>query len=86
RWLGRLRQLKPRWLFDLPLVIFLLVLLIFTIHRRSGQAVFLIPLTVMGFTTIVAEVALILSFQSQLGLVYSKISLLFTIFMAGLFV
>ncbi|MGQ9800922.1 MAG: fused MFS/spermidine synthase [Candidatus Saccharicenans sp.] len=85
RWLGQLQQLKRRWLFNLPLALFLVVLLIFIIRSRATRAVFLIPLTIMGFTTIVAEVALILSFQSQLGLVYSKISLLFTIFMTGLF-
>jgi predicted neutral ceramidase superfamily lipid hydrolase len=45
----------------------------------------MLPVAVMGFTTIVAEVALILAFQSRLGLVYSKISLLFTVFMFGLF-
>ncbi|MBC7348358.1 MAG: fused MFS/spermidine synthase [Candidatus Aminicenantes bacterium] len=85
RWLVHLQQLKRSMLFDLPLALFLFVLLIFIVRRRATQAVFLIPLTVMGFTTIVAEVALILSFQSQLGLIYSKISLLFTIFMTGLF-
>lgn len=85
RWLGQLTRLNRRWLFDLPLALFLLVLLIFIIRRRKNRAIFLIPLTIMGFTTIVAEIALILSFQSQLGLVYSKISFLFTLFMTGLF-
>jgi spermidine synthase len=45
----------------------------------------MLPVAVMGFTTLVAEVALILTFQSRFGLVYSKISLLFTMFMFGLF-
>lgn len=85
RWLGHLPRLNHRWLFDLPLALFLFFLLIFILYRRKTRTIFLIPLATMGFTTIVAEVALILSFQSQLGLVYSKISLLFTLFMTGLF-
>lgn len=85
RWLGHLPRLNRRWLFDLPLALFLSFLLILIIPRRITRTIFLIPLATMGFTTIVAEIALILSFQSQLGLVYSKISLLFTLFMAGLF-
>lgn len=83
--LDRLHHLNRFWLFDLPLLLILLMLAIITINRRNNQTVFLLPIIIMGFTTIVAEVALILSFQSRLGLVYSKISLLFTIFMAGLF-
>ncbi len=85
RFLGKLQQLDRFWLFDFPLLLLAVFLLFLLIFRRKGGAVFLLPITVMGFTTIVAEVALILAFQSRLGLVYSQISLLFTIFMAGLF-
>ncbi|MCX8160081.1 MAG: fused MFS/spermidine synthase [Candidatus Saccharicenans sp.] len=85
RGLGRLQGLTRFWLFDLPLLLFLLLILFLLAFRKKSSAAYLLPIMVMGFTTIVAEVALILSFQSRLGLVYSKISLLFTIFMAGLF-
>ncbi len=85
QWLGRLQHLTVFWLFHLPLLLFLLVILFLSLFRKKSGAIYLLPITVMGFTTIVAEVALILAFQSRLGLVYSKISLLFTTFMAGLF-
>jgi len=85
RVLDSLQHLSRFWLFDFPLFLFLALIFCLLALRRKSGAVFLLPVTVMGFTTIVAEVALILTFQSRLGLVYGKISLLFTIFMAGLF-
>ncbi|NPV82202.1 MAG: fused MFS/spermidine synthase [Candidatus Aminicenantes bacterium] len=85
RGLGQLQHQTRFWLFDLPLFLFMLLIMFLIAFRKKGGTIYLLPITVMGFTTIVAEVALILAFQSRLGLVYGKISLLFTIFMAGLF-
>lgn len=86
RWLASFTRLDRRWLFDLPLIIFLTVLAIMFLRRRKSPGVFLLPVMLMGFTTIVAEIALILDFQSQQGLIYSQLSLLFAMFMAGLFI
>lgn len=84
--LGSLNRLKnPFWLFDFPVMLFLALIIFLSLGREKTGAVLMLPVAVMGFTTLVAEVGLILTFQSRLGLVYSKISLLFTMFMFGLF-
>lgn len=80
-----LNSLTRLWLFDLPLLLLLILMIILILNKNSIGPVCLLPLTVMGFTTIIAEIGFILAFQSKLGLVYGKISLLFTMFMLGLF-
>lgn len=80
-----LNRLTRFWLFDLPLLLFLVLMLIFLMNKKSIGPVCFLPLTVMGFTTIIAEIGFIIAFQSRLGLVYGKISLLLTMFMFGLF-
>lgn len=72
------------WLLDFPLLLFLLLLFILWL-RRKRSAFFLVPLASMGFTTIVAEIIVIISFQTLYGYLYHRIALLFTSFMIGLF-
>jgi len=60
-------------------------MLILSLRKKVSSATYLLPLWLMGFTTMVAEVGLILAFQSKLGFIYAKISLLFTMFMFGLY-
>jgi len=72
------------YLFHLPLVlIFLFLILSLTKKNTSWPVVW--PLFFLGFSTMVAEIGLLLSFQVYSGLVYSKIALLLSLFMFGLF-
>lgn len=54
--------------------------------RRRSPLVYLAPVAVMGMTTIMLEIAMIMVFQSFFGYVYSRVSLLLGCFMAGLFI
>ncbi|MFP4081177.1 MAG: hypothetical protein ACLFVG_00310 [Candidatus Aminicenantes bacterium] len=78
-----LSHLSPRWLLDFPLAIFLCILVVLWIARRRSSF-FLVPLAVMGFTTIVFEIMVIISFQTIFGYLYHRISLLLASFMIGL--
>ena len=73
------------WLLDFPLLLFV-CLLIILILRQKKSPFYLVPLAVMGFTTIVAEILVIIAFQTFYGYLYSKVALLLTSFMAGLFI
>lgn len=84
RIMNSLSRLTSFWLLDLPLACFILLLLFFWL-RRIKSSYFLVPLATMGFTTIVFEIIVIISFQVLHGYVYRSISLLLTTFMAGLF-
>lgn len=83
RLFGSLSRLNPSWLFDLPLLLFLLCLLLLGLQKK--KTFFLMtPLAVLGFTTIVTEILLIFSFQTLYGYLYQSIAILFTAFMIGL--
>lgn len=71
-------------MLDLPLGLFLLLLFFFWFKKKE-TSFYLMPLAVMGFTTIAAELILILWFQSVYGFVYGRIALLLAAFMFGLF-
>jgi len=71
------------WLLDLPLILFF-ILLIFIGFQRKASYFVLTPLAVMGFTTIVAEILLIIAYQAFNGYLYQIVALLFAAFMAGL--
>ena len=77
-------KLHSFWLLDLPLILFL-SLLLFLWLRQKKSTFFLVPLAVMGFTTIVVEIIMIIAFQTLYGYVYRSIALLLTFFMIGLF-
>ena len=83
--LSQLNKIRTFWLFDFPLIILLLAMLILSLKKKVSSAIYLLPLWLMGFTTMVTEVGLILAFQSKLGFIYARISLLFTMFMFGLY-
>ena len=80
KWLAKLPSF---WLLDLPLILFVAGLAVAR-RRRSRSGVFLIPVAVMGVTSIVFEIAVILAFQIYFGSVYGRVALLLTSFMAGL--
>jgi sugar (pentulose or hexulose) kinase len=52
--------------------------------RRKASYFVLTPLAVMGFTTIVAEILLIIAYQAFNGYIYHRVALLFAAFMIGL--
>jgi spermidine synthase len=71
------------WLLDIPLLLFVLALILFRIKHKESSF-FLVPLAVLGLTTIACEIMIIVWFQSLYGYVYQRIALLLTSFMAGL--
>ena len=77
-------SLRPFWLLDFPLILFILLLITLWL-RKKRSSFFLVPLAVMGFTTIVVEIIVIVSFQVLFGYLYRSIALLLTSFMFGLF-
>jgi spermidine synthase len=78
-------KLHSFWLLDFPLLLFV-TFLFFLWLKRYKESFSLIPLAVMGFTTIITEIIILIWFQTIFGYVYSRISLLLTMFMFGLFV
>ncbi len=77
-------ELHSIWLLDVPLTIFVFLLLFLWLKRKKSSFS-LVPLAVMGFTTIVAEIIVIISFQTLYGYLYNRIAFLLTSFMIGLF-
>lgn len=73
------------WLFDLPLTVFILILIYFGL-RRKKTSYYLVPLAVMGLTTITIEIVVLIAFQTFYGYLYKKVALLFSCFMIGLFI
>jgi spermidine synthase len=74
----------PFWLLDLPLVAAAVVLLVLALVWGRSPSRALVPVAVMGFTTIVVEVSLLIAFQANFGYVYGKVPLLLAAFMTGL--
>jgi spermidine synthase len=94
-WAGQFRGAESRllraaghlargWILDAPLAIFGLVLAGLAIFRKRSPARALVPVAVMGFTSIAVELALFIAFQAHFGFVYGRIPLLLALFMAGL--
>jgi len=77
-------NIKTFWILDFPLIFFILLLVLFVLKRKKSSFL-LVPLMTMGFTSIVAELIVIISYQTRFGYLYQKISLLFASFMIGLF-
>jgi spermidine synthase len=78
-----LARIRLFWLLDVPLLVFVLALILFRMKRKESSF-FLVPLAVLGLTTIACEIMIIVWFQSLYGYVYQRIALLLTSFMAGL--
>jgi spermidine synthase len=83
RLFGFLSRLSPFWLLDLPLILCVLLLIFLGLQKKKTYF-YLTPLAVMGFTTIITEILLIISFQTFYGYLYQRIALLFAAFMIGL--
>jgi spermidine synthase len=72
------------WLLDVPLISLLLIM-VFLGWRHKKTSFFLLPLAVMGFTTITVEIIMLIAYQTLYGYLYQKVALLFACFMVGLF-
>jgi spermidine synthase len=79
-----LMRLGRFWLLDFPLMVFVLVL-IFMGVRRQKSFYLLMPLAVMGLTTMTAEIIILIAYQTSYGYLYQRVALLFACFMVGLF-
>jgi len=84
RILSFLSEIPFFWLLDFPLILFVFLLFFLWIRGRKSSF-FLLPLAVMGFTTIIVEIIMIIFFQTLYGYLYGRIALLLTSFMAGLY-
>ncbi len=80
--LSALSRIPRAWLLGIPLALVVSVLILIP-GRRPGFV--LLPLVFLGFTQIVAEVMVLLWFETLYGSVYGRLALLLASFMAGLF-
>ncbi|OGD20108.1 MAG: hypothetical protein A2W03_00745 [Candidatus Aminicenantes bacterium RBG_16_63_16] len=81
-----------RWFLTVPIPVLLVLPLALLLAglvaarvKRVKSAYLLIPLVIMGWTTIIVEVVLLVWFQSLYGYLYGRIALLLSSFMFGLF-
>jgi spermidine synthase len=85
-WLERLRRMGP-WPYLVPLAVLAVLLPVGAAGReragRERQAAVL-ALAVLGFVAMAAQLALVLSYQAQVGHAFGRIALLNAVFMAGL--
>lgn len=94
-WAGQFRSFESRllraagrmgrlWLLDVPLAALALILTGLALFRPRSAVRPLVPVAVMGFTSIAVELAVFIAYQARFGSVYGKIPLLLALFMAGL--
>lgn len=69
---------------DLPLILIAVLLLVPAAAGRRPASASLVPVAVLGFTSIVVEISIIMAFQALFGYLYGTIALLLGSFMAGL--
>jgi spermidine synthase len=72
------------WLLDVPLI-GLLLIMVFLGWKGAKESFFLLPLALMGLTTITVEIIMLIAYQTLYGYLYKKVALLFASFMVGLF-
>jgi len=77
-------RISSGWFLDVPLAVFAIVLGFLAFVKKRSPLRFMVPVAVMGFTSIVVELVVFITFQANFGFVYGKIPLLLAFFMAGL--
>jgi spermidine synthase len=77
-------RIRPAWMLDAPLALFALLLIGLALIKKRSSVRFLVPVAVMGFTSMAVELALFIAFQARFGFVYGMIPLLLAAFMTGL--
>lgn len=81
--LSFLSDIQVHWFLDLSLVLFLAFGFV-TVSKQKKSHFLLTPLAIMGITTIVVEIVVIIAFQSFQGYLYKSLAALFASFMFGL--
>ena len=81
--LSFLSGIQIHWFLDLSLILFIAFGFV-TAAKRKKSHFLLTPLAVMGLTTIVSEIVVIIAFQSFYGYLYRSLAFLFASFMFGL--
>jgi spermidine synthase len=84
RALKSLAGLPSFWALYLPILAFATILAAAALKKKPSPARCLLPVSAMGFTTILVEMSVLIIFQSSHGSVYGKISLLLAAFMSGM--
>jgi spermidine synthase len=78
-----LSRLPSFWILDFPLGLSTLGLVFLRIKRNRPSLV-LVPISVMGLTTMAVEIMMLIWFQTLFGSVYGRLAALLAMFMAGL--
>jgi spermidine synthase len=79
-----LSRVRPGWFVLAAVLVFSVVFLLCMLPRSRASNLALAAIFVAGFTSIIVEIVVVLSFQIFYGYVYSMIGLIFTLFMLGL--
>lgn len=77
-------RIRPGWLMGIIVWVFTMMFLLSRFRRSRLPDLALDTIFVTGFTSILLEIIIVLSFQVFYGYVYSMIGLIFTLFMLGL--
>lgn len=80
-----LMGVKNIWYFLLPSILLFSVLSFFYKKKTKYQSLALCAIFMVGFSSILLEILILLSYQIFYGYIYSKIGLILTAFMVGLF-
>jgi spermidine synthase len=72
------------WLLDVPMIGLLLLMFLLALKKKKSPFL-LLPLAIMGLTTITVEIIMLIAFQTFFGYLYHKVAILFACFMVGLF-
>jgi len=83
RVLEALAGIPAGWLLNVPLALAVLTLAFFALFPRPA-AFSVIPVGLMGLTTMAAEILVLIRFQTLHGVVYGRLAFLLSAFMAGL--
>jgi len=79
-----LSHIRYGWFMATGILVFALIFLVCILSGSRSSNLALATIFVTGFTSIIVEIIVVLSFQIFYGYIYSMIGLIFTIFMLGL--
>jgi spermidine synthase len=79
-----LSHVRPGWFLGATFFVFSIIFLLCIVFGSRSSNLALAAIFVAGFTSILVEIIVVLSFQIFYGYIYSMIGLIFTLFMLGL--
>ncbi len=79
-----LSQVRSVWFMGATFFVFFVIFLLCVLFGSRSSNLALAAIFVAGFTSILVEIVVVLSFQIFYGYIYSMIGLIFTLFMLGL--